>query len=44
MRVFRVKNVVPLAPYDRKTFYEIGSKKGFTDYEFSEEYKAHAGM
>jgi NADPH2 dehydrogenase len=42
--VFKVKNGVPLAPYDRKTFYEIGSEKGFTDYEFSEEYKAQAGM
>lgn len=38
--VFRVKNGVPLAPYDRKTFYDIGSEKGYTDYEFSEEYRA----
>jgi NADPH2 dehydrogenase len=38
--VFRVKNGVPLAPYDRKTFYDIGSKEGYTDYAFSEEYNA----
>jgi len=36
--VFRVRNGVPLAPYSRKTFYEIGSERGYTDYEFSEEY------
>ncbi|KAF1917330.1 hypothetical protein BDU57DRAFT_546629 [Ampelomyces quisqualis] len=38
--VFRVKHGVPLAPYDRNTFYDIGNEKGFTDYEFSEEFKA----
>jgi NADPH2 dehydrogenase len=38
--VFRVKNGVPLSPYDRPTFYTIGSEKGFTDYGFSEEFKA----
>jgi NADPH2 dehydrogenase len=38
--IFRVKNNVALAPYDRKTFYSVGSKKGYTDYEFSEGFKA----
>jgi NADPH2 dehydrogenase len=38
--VFRVKKGVALTPYDRKTFYSVGSKKGYTDYEFSEEFKA----
>jgi NADPH2 dehydrogenase len=36
--VFGVKSGVPLAPYDRKTIYDIGSEKGFTDYDLSEEY------
>jgi NADPH2 dehydrogenase len=38
--VFRVKNGVPLAPYDRKTFYNVGSERGYTDYEFSQEFRA----
>jgi NADPH2 dehydrogenase len=37
--VFRVREGVPLAPYDRATFYDIGVEKGYTDYEFSEEFK-----
>jgi NADPH2 dehydrogenase len=37
---FRVKYGVPLAPYDRPTFYTIGSEKGYTDYEFSEKFMA----
>lgn len=37
--VFRLRHGAPLEPYDRKTFYNIGSKEGYTDYEFSEEYK-----
>jgi len=37
--VFRVQNGVELAPYDRKTFYEIGSQKGYVDYAFSEEFE-----
>jgi NADPH2 dehydrogenase len=37
--VFRVREGVPLAPYDRTTFYEVGAKKGYTDYEFSEEFR-----
>jgi len=37
--VFRIKNGVGLAPYDRKTFYEIGSEKGYTDYEYSKEFR-----
>jgi NADPH2 dehydrogenase len=38
--VFRVKNGVPLTPYDRSTFYTIGSEKGYLDYEFSEKFRA----
>jgi NADPH2 dehydrogenase len=36
---FRVKHGVPLAPYNRPTFYTIGSEKGYTDYEFSKEFR-----
>jgi NADPH2 dehydrogenase len=36
--VFRVRNGIALAPYDRNTFYEIGSEKGYVDYEFSGEF------
>jgi NADPH2 dehydrogenase len=42
--VFRVKHGVPLAPYDRKTFYDVGNEKGFTDFEFSEEFKAQVAL
>ncbi|KAF2025379.1 FMN-linked oxidoreductase [Setomelanomma holmii] len=38
--VFRVKNKVELAPYDRSTFYKVGSKDGYLDYPFSEAYLA----
>lgn len=38
--VFRVKSGLPLSPYDRSTFYTVGHEKGYTDYEFSEEYHA----
>jgi NADPH2 dehydrogenase len=38
--VFRVKEGVALTPYDRKTFYSVGIKEGYTDYGFSEEFKA----
>jgi NADPH2 dehydrogenase len=37
---FRVKYGVPLAPYDRPTFYTIGSEKGYADYDFSKEFTA----
>jgi NADPH2 dehydrogenase len=36
--VFRVKNGVTLTPYDRATFYSVGSEKGYTDYEFSKDF------
>ena len=35
--VFRFKNGIPLAPYDRETFYG-GNEKGYTDYAFYEAY------
>ncbi|KAL0936454.1 NADPH dehydrogenase [Colletotrichum truncatum] len=41
--VFRVKNNLPLTPYDRSTFYLKKSNEGYNTYEFSKEYlKAHA--
>ncbi|KAM5344190.1 hypothetical protein ACJ41O_012727 [Fusarium nematophilum] len=36
--VFRVKNGVPLTPYDRATFYINKSNTGYNDYAFSEEF------
>ncbi|WQF84899.1 Putative NADH:flavin oxidoreductase/NADH oxidase, aldolase-type TIM barrel, oxidoreductase Oye [Colletotrichum destructivum] len=40
--VFRVKNRIPFAPYDRTTFYKKKSNDGYNTYEFSNEYvKAH---
>jgi NADPH2 dehydrogenase len=42
--VFRVKNGIELAPYDRGTFYEVGSEKGYTDYETSELFRKHVGI
>ncbi|KAK2004067.1 NADPH dehydrogenase [Colletotrichum falcatum] len=40
--VFRVKNGIPLTPYDRSTFYKKQSNDGYNTYNFSEEYvKAH---
>lgn len=38
--VFRMKSGVPLAPYDRSTFYAVGSEKGYTDYGLSQEFRA----
>lgn len=35
--VFRVKNKVPLSPYNRDTFYVAKSEIGYNDYPFSEE-------
>lgn len=37
---FRIKDGLPLTPYDRSTFYKVMSPDGFTDYPFSERYLA----
>ncbi|KAF3359851.1 hypothetical protein VD0004_g799 [Verticillium dahliae] len=37
--VFRLKNGIPFAPYNRETFYKKKSNDGYNDYPFSEEYK-----
>lgn len=41
--VFRVKNGIEFEPYDRKTFYEIGSEKGYVDYGYSEGFRRPTG-
>ncbi|KAI1373071.1 NADH:flavin oxidoreductase/NADH oxidase family protein [Hypoxylon crocopeplum] len=35
---FRIRQGLPLADYNRDTFYTAGSKQGYTDYPFSEEF------
>ena len=35
---FRVREGIPLNPYDRATFYKVMSPEGYTDYPFSERY------
>ncbi|KAI1773589.1 FMN-linked oxidoreductase [Hypoxylon cercidicola] len=35
---FRIQHGLPLAAYDRGTFYTPGSKQGYIDYPFSEEF------
>ncbi|KAI1393141.1 FMN-linked oxidoreductase [Hypoxylon trugodes] len=35
---FRIKKGLPLAKYDRSTFYAAGSTKGYIDYPFSEDF------
>ncbi|XXH04319.1 hypothetical protein Hte_010733 [Hypoxylon texense] len=35
---FRIRQGLPLAPYDRDTFYAAESKQGYIDYPFSEEF------
>ncbi|SLM40049.1 nadh:flavin oxidoreductase nadh oxidase family protein [Lasallia pustulata] len=37
---YRIKEDIPLSPYDRDTFYKAKSPDGFTDYPFSKEFKA----
>ncbi|KAJ6021786.1 Aldolase-type TIM barrel [Penicillium herquei] len=37
---FRVKNDIPLTPYDRNAFYSLKNPVGYIDYEFSAEFKA----
>lgn len=36
--VYRVKEGIPLNPYDRKTFYTPVQDEGYIDYEFSKQY------
>lgn len=38
--VFRVKENLPLRPYERATFYTPKEAKGYSDYDFSGEFKA----
>lgn len=35
---YRIREGIPLAPYDRDTFYVKESKKGYLDYPFSEQF------
>jgi 2,4-dienoyl-CoA reductase-like NADH-dependent reductase (Old Yellow Enzyme family) len=35
---YRIKKGLPLAQYNRDTFYNAGSREGYTDYPFSEEW------
>ncbi|KAJ5591928.1 uncharacterized protein N7459_002297 [Penicillium hispanicum] len=37
--VFRLKENLPLVPYDRRTFYALKDPNGYIDYDFSEEFK-----
>jgi len=36
---FRIRQGIPLNPYDRETFYLPKSEKGYTDYPFSSEFE-----
>jgi NADPH2 dehydrogenase len=38
--VFRIKEKIPLNPYDRSSFYTLQEPKGYLDYPFSKEYLA----
>ncbi|KAB8227082.1 hypothetical protein ETB97_001786 [Aspergillus alliaceus] len=37
---FKIKSGIPLRAYEREKFYLVKDPKGYTDYEFSEEFKA----
>jgi len=37
---FKVKEGIPLTPYDRSTFYKATAKEGYLDYPFSKEFLA----
>ena len=37
---FRLKKDIPFAPYDRETFYKVGSPVGYIDYPSSKEFEA----
>ncbi|CAH0015772.1 unnamed protein product [Clonostachys rhizophaga] len=39
---YRLANNIPLTPYQRDTFYKVKSPDGYTDYSFSDEWKAEA--
>ncbi|EEU34904.1 uncharacterized protein NECHADRAFT_39670 [Fusarium vanettenii 77-13-4] len=41
---FRIREGIPFTPYDRRTFYDVGSLKGYTDYEFSPEFQKSIGV
>lgn len=40
---YRIQKGIPLHPYDRDTFYNAGSPKGYTDQPFSEEWVKENG-
>ncbi|KZM28421.1 NADPH dehydrogenase [Ascochyta rabiei] len=42
--VYRLNKGIEFTPYDRDTFYTPKSEKGYTDYPFSEEFKASANL
>ncbi|KAF2687108.1 FMN-linked oxidoreductase [Lentithecium fluviatile CBS 122367] len=42
--VYRLQKGIDFAPYDRDTFYLPKQTKGYTDYAFSEEFKATANL
>ncbi|KAJ4338588.1 hypothetical protein N0V87_003918 [Didymella glomerata] len=42
--VFRLEKGIDFNPYDRDTFYNPKSEKGYTDYPFSEEFKKQANL
>jgi NADPH2 dehydrogenase len=42
--VYRIKENIPLADYDRDTFYAAKSEKGYTDYPFSEKFQKEAKL
>lgn len=37
---FKIKKGIPLTPYNRDTFYKVGSTEGYTDYPFSKEFES----
>jgi NADPH2 dehydrogenase len=37
---FKIKDGIPLIPYNRHTFYKAKSREGYIDYPFSKEYEA----
>jgi NADPH2 dehydrogenase len=42
--VFRVKEGIPLVPYDRDMFYLVKDPKGYVDYKFCEEFERSVGV
>lgn len=41
---FRIREGIPLTPYDRNTFYKTGSSEGYADYKFSVEFQKTIGV